>query len=319
MTNISIQEQQQNITVSEPRADYHLPVASETTLGGIKVGNNLTITEDGVLSAESTEYQLPTATASTLGGIKVGENLSINDGILTADVDSVLNVQSTNPVQNNVITSSLNYVDSTLTELDDRLDTAESNYSNLSNAVITNTSDIAANTDDISVLQSSVSENSDDIASNTGAIADNLTAINSLKDRMDTAESDITNQGTAIDELGGEVNDFTISIDTDVDYSYLLPVNVWSDGAITYSRRGKTGLIQFDLTGTYDLQSEVNSQIYQLPDTFQNAIPCSGVLITNDGCIEVKIDINRNIKFYNHDSVTKHIIEIKGQLSVVLE
>lgn len=31
--------------------DYTLPVASETTLGGIKVGDNLTISEDGTLNA----------------------------------------------------------------------------------------------------------------------------------------------------------------------------------------------------------------------------------------------------------------------------
>lgn len=57
-----------------------LPVASETTLGGIKVGNNLTIDSNAYLDAV-----IPTASASVLGGIKVGENLTITaDGVLNA-------------------------------------------------------------------------------------------------------------------------------------------------------------------------------------------------------------------------------------------
>lgn len=101
---------------------YELPVASDEELGGIKVGNNLSIDENGVLSADAAsieelndigdvnisnvsvgqilkyggtsvgwqnedeyEYELPKASTNTLGGIKVGSNLSIdNDGTLNA-------------------------------------------------------------------------------------------------------------------------------------------------------------------------------------------------------------------------------------------
>lgn len=57
---------------------------------------------------------IPTASASTLGGIKVGDNLSIDaNGVLSADaesitVDSALSTSSPNPVQNSVITAALN-------------------------------------------------------------------------------------------------------------------------------------------------------------------------------------------------------------------
>lgn len=57
-------------TVNIPSA-YSLPTASATTLGGVKVGTGLSIT-NGVLSATSTAYTLPAATSSVLGGIKVG-------------------------------------------------------------------------------------------------------------------------------------------------------------------------------------------------------------------------------------------------------
>lgn len=100
---------------------YTLPVASASTLGGIKVGTNLSINAStGVLSATDTtysvfstsenglvpkasasgdtskflrgdgtwqaanNYSLPTASASVLGGIKVGTNLSISNGVLSA-------------------------------------------------------------------------------------------------------------------------------------------------------------------------------------------------------------------------------------------
>ena len=317
--NINIEREQHNITISEPMRDYHLPIASETVLGGIKVGNNLTIEEDGTLNAETTEYTLPTASASTLGGVKVGNNLAINDGVLTAAVDSVLSGSSTNPVQNSVVTSNISSINSDLGQLDTRVDNLEGSVSTLSTTVGGHTSSLTSLGNDVDALEITVGNNTSAIETNTDNISANATAISDLDDRLDTAEDNITNQGNAINEMAGEINDFTLESDTDVEYSYLLPVNTWSSGTITYSRRGKTALIQFNLTGTYDLQSEVDSQIYQLPATFQNAIDCTGVLITNDGCIEVKLDTNRNIIFYNHDSQTKHISKVKGQLTVVLD
>lgn len=63
---------------------YVLPVASAETLGGVKVGSNLSINESGVLSAPA-PYVLPVANAETLGGVKVGSNLSIDEnGVLSA-------------------------------------------------------------------------------------------------------------------------------------------------------------------------------------------------------------------------------------------
>ncbi|MDA9176974.1 head fiber protein [Flavobacteriaceae bacterium] len=97
--------------------NYSLPDATASTLGGIKVGTNLAIDSDGVLSSTDTNttysvgdggltendftdalkskldgitasannYSLPDATASTLGGIKVGTNLAIDsDGVLSS-------------------------------------------------------------------------------------------------------------------------------------------------------------------------------------------------------------------------------------------
>ena len=70
-------------------SNYILPVASNTTLGGVKIGDvntNITIDNDGVISAVgSGQYVLPTASTTVKGGIKVGDHLTIDaDGSLNA-------------------------------------------------------------------------------------------------------------------------------------------------------------------------------------------------------------------------------------------
>lgn len=75
---------------------YTLPVASNTVLGGVKVGNNLTIV-DGVLSAVTGSYTLPIASNSVLGGIKIGSGLSIGeDGTVTVTAGGGVSLQSRN-------------------------------------------------------------------------------------------------------------------------------------------------------------------------------------------------------------------------------
>jgi len=75
---------------------YTLPKASDTVLGGIKVGANLSIDANGVLSAGNS-YVLPKASATVLGGIKVGTNLSIDaDGVLSSsytDTDTITQIR----------------------------------------------------------------------------------------------------------------------------------------------------------------------------------------------------------------------------------
>lgn len=110
------------ITIDSSDA-INLDIASANSLGGIKVGTNLSIDANGVLSATDTtysvatgsadglmsssdftklagieananNYSLPTAAANVLGGIKVGTNLSIDgSGVLSA-TDTTYSVAS---------------------------------------------------------------------------------------------------------------------------------------------------------------------------------------------------------------------------------
>ena len=86
---------------------YSLPTASSSTLGGVKVGTNLSISS-GVLSATDTTYSAATQSAA---GLMSASDKTKLDGIATGankiTVDTALSSSSTNPVQNKVINAAL--------------------------------------------------------------------------------------------------------------------------------------------------------------------------------------------------------------------
>ena len=112
-------ENSDSLVWGEAGGSYTLPIASSSTLGGIKVGSGLSINSStGVLSANAQALQ--PATANRLGGIKVGSGLSVeNDGTLSADVQSN-NFEDIggDPYDNQALADALN-------GLQDNLDTVE--------------------------------------------------------------------------------------------------------------------------------------------------------------------------------------------------
>lgn len=60
--------------------------ASKTAFGTVKIGDNIDVA-DGVISvAPSAAYTLPVATSTTLGGVKVGAHVDIDaDGAISVD------------------------------------------------------------------------------------------------------------------------------------------------------------------------------------------------------------------------------------------
>lgn len=81
---------------------YVLPTASRTVKGGILVGDGLSITSAGVLSATSQggggTGTIPIATSVTLGGIKVGSGLTIT-------TDGTLSVPASSGIEDNAVTT----------------------------------------------------------------------------------------------------------------------------------------------------------------------------------------------------------------------
>lgn len=60
---------------------YVLPPATTETLGGIRVGAGLTISDTSVLSVN---YQIPVATSNILGGVKIGQGIQVQpDGTIS--------------------------------------------------------------------------------------------------------------------------------------------------------------------------------------------------------------------------------------------
>lgn len=108
------QEKGIDLSVNLPPA-YTLPIATPTTLGGIKIGEGLKISEDGVVTVAGDSYVLPPATTTTLGGVKPdGTTITVADDGTISSVgggggDLALN--ATSPLslttqQNNVIYNS---------------------------------------------------------------------------------------------------------------------------------------------------------------------------------------------------------------------
>ena len=83
-------------------SDYTLPVATDSTLGGVKVdGTTITVDSDGTIHGSSS-YELPTASNTTLGGVKVdGTSIIINsDGVISSatqglDFDALTSAMTT--------------------------------------------------------------------------------------------------------------------------------------------------------------------------------------------------------------------------------
>lgn len=86
---------------------YTLPAATSSTLGGVKIGSNITVSSGTISLSKTnvttalgytppttdTKYTLPNATSSTLGGVKIGSNITVSYGTISltkANVTSAL-------------------------------------------------------------------------------------------------------------------------------------------------------------------------------------------------------------------------------------
>lgn len=95
------------MTPASSGSTYTLPAATGSTLGGVKIGSNITV-NNGTISISKinvtnalgytppttdTKYTLPNATSSTLGGVKIGSNITVSSGTISltkANVTSAL-------------------------------------------------------------------------------------------------------------------------------------------------------------------------------------------------------------------------------------
>ena len=94
-------------TKSEAGGNYVLPTASSTTLGGVKIGSNITISS-GTISITGSNVTnalgytplqtVQTASTSTLGVVKVGSNISVSSGTISLSKSNVTNALGFTPL-----------------------------------------------------------------------------------------------------------------------------------------------------------------------------------------------------------------------------
>ena len=313
MTNVQITREEHNIELSGDISEYHLPIASSTTLGGIKVGDNLTIEEDGTLNAVQSEYQLPVATASTLGGIKVGSGLTIGNSILSVDVDSTLSQTSNNPVRNSVVTSNINSLSSDISGLDARLDTAEDNISGISEDITEITGDVDDLSGTVTTLSGTVDSQGDSITNLSSTVGGHTSDITDLDTRLDTAEDNIS-------AIQGQLTTAAITtiVDDSVSYTSLLPAATWTSGKLTLHRRGLLGFLFINLEGTFLLGANSTTKIYQLQT--QSNIPLyttSATVLTDVGNIIFEVTDQGEVNLTNPSSSALTISKVYGNVPLV--
>ena len=296
---------QDEVSVETPLvADYILPTATSSTLGGVKIGDNIDIDSSGHIS-------VPIATDSSVGLVKAGAGLVLSsDGTLTATgtyelpeatkttlggvyVDDELSTTSTHPVQNAVISLELQDLDGDVTTLRGTVSGLSTTVGNLSTTV-GNLSTTVGN------LSTTVGNNTDDITTNASAIT-------SLNGRVGDVESDVsTLDGYATLLMTSTYEAYTYD---DIDD------NVWTWGTIELVGYGMNGYINIDLEGSLTISSGSSSTIFTLPSVLPE-YTVTGIAITDDAPLMIKVTDGGDVKLYNLSSSSITLTQLNANLAV---
>ena len=306
---------QDEVTVDTPLvADYILPTATQSTLGGVKIGDNIDIDSSGHIS-------VPIASEFNVGLVKAGTGLAISsDGTLTATgtyelpeatkntlggvyVDDELSTTSTHPVQNAVVSLELQELDGDITSLDGTVGGLSTTVGNLS----TNLGDLSTT---VGNLSGTVINQGNDISTIQGNIT-------SLTTRVGDCEGDITNLGNTVGAMGALVDELAEEFDeiataSDVDS------NTWTVGDIQIRKRGRTGVVYITLEGSLTLSSLSYTTLYTQSD--QDNLPAYtgyGVIYTDVGCVYAEFTTSGELNIYNNSTTTLNIGELKGSITIL--
>lgn len=305
------------IVTDEYSTDYNLPIASSTTLGGVKIGDNVNIESDGTIS-------IPVASADTAGVVKVGANLSIDEnGVLSGQaggsvtIDSALSSVSTNPVQNRIITNALTSATGDIATIQGDIININSDIGGVEESISTVSATVTNQGLSITALQSAVETNTNNISTNAGNIATNTGDITALDGRLDTAEDNITNQGNAIGTIQGFVEALTVTFD-EVAAGTSIDSNVWTDGDVTIRRRGNIGFVNISLEGSLTINSSSSALLYTQVD--QDNLPAykaSGCIYTDNGVVFAEYNTDGTIYLYNNSNQNISLTYLEGSIPAI--
>lgn len=305
--------QQDSVEVTEPLvADYILPTASQDTLGGVKVGSNLSIDPSGHLS-------VPVASTSSLGVVKIGTGLTVDDeGVLSSDggyvlpqatkntlggvyVDDLLDTESLNPVQNAVVSLELDSISSDVDDLDTTVSGMSTTVGNLSGAVTS-----------ISGSVTSLGE----------TVTTQGNTINNISGTVSNMSSDVTNLQTAVENLQlglGEtsqhVGELMVEVDDTIPYSQLIE-GTWTAGDITISRRGVLGFIICNLEGSLTIPA--NDSVVLIDTLTPMAVATAGVMTDGSNVIETQVNTSGEFLIVNNSSSPITLTRIVGSTPIMI-
>ena len=307
--------QQDSVDVTEPLvADYVLPKASANTLGGVKIGDNINISNDGHIS-------VPMASADTLGLIKIGTGLSIDaNGVVTASgeyelpqatkttlggvyLDDELDSESVNPVQNSTLTTVISGIDSNVSDLTDSVDDLTDTVDDVSTSV---TGLITT----VGTLNSTVSGLSTTVSGQSSAITDNTTAIGNMNNRITGIVNDIGDIGGTVDGLSTDISETYTYQDIDD--------QIWTAGEIDIRGKGFYAVMYINLEGSLTIASGSSVTLFTLDQEYIPAYNAYGGADIVDGSISVTVDSSTgNITLLNNNTSSVNIGKLNASIPII--
>lgn len=304
--------QQDSVEVTEPLvADYILPTASQNTLGGVKVGGNLSIDSSGHLS-------VPVASASNLGVVKVGTGLTVDDeGVLSSDggyvlpqatkntlggvyVDDLLDTDSLNPVQNAVVSLELDSISSDVDDLDTTVSGMSTTVGNLSNTV--------------GSLSGTVTSLGDTVTNQGNTINGMSSTVDAHGDAISDLQLDVESLQLGLGETSQHVGELMVEVDDTIPYSQLTE-GTWTSGDITISRRGVLGFIICNLEGSLTIPA--NDSVVLLDTLTSMAVTTAGVMTDGSNVIETQINTSGEFLIVNNGSSSITLTRIIGSTPII--
>ena len=304
--------QQDSLEITEPLvADYVLPTASPSVLGGVKIGDNLNIDSTGHLS-------VPIASESNVGLIKVGTGLSIDsEGTLSSDggyvlpqatkntlggvyVDDELNTSSLNPVQNSVISLAIGSVEDSVTDLDTELDGLSDTVDDI-DTVVDGLSTTVGN------LSTTVTNQGNDISSISGVV-------DTQGNTITTMQGNIENLQIGLSEASRYVSELIVSSDIITPYTELT-TGTWTAGDITLTRRGFIGFIICNLEGSITIPA--NDNVVLLDTATTMSVASAGIMTDGSSIIETQVNTSGEFIIVNNSASPITLTRIIGNIPII--
>lgn len=304
--------QQDGVEVSEPLvADYVLPTATTSTLGGVKIGNNINIDSNGHIFVQY-------AGTTNAGVVKVGNGLAIDaNGVLSSTGDYVLPQATKNTlggvyVDDELDTESVNPVQNAVVSLE--LDSISGNLSSLSGTVSGMSGTVTGLVSDVGGLSSTVNTLGNNVASLGNTVNNVSGTVSNLSNTVGTLNNDVTNLQTGLGETSEHVGELIVETNLVIPYSELL-TGTWTSGDITIIRRGVTGYIICNLVGTLTIPANGNITLFttDTPMTTDTI----GVMTDGSNVIETMTDTSGAFIIVNNRSSSLTINRIVGTIPLI--